>query len=43
MSSKPATILNNVDFPHPLGPTKTMNSPSSTLNEVSCTAFVPLG
>ena len=38
-----ATILNKVDLPHPLGPTKTINSPSSILKEVSWTALVPLG
>ena len=27
--SSPATIRSSVDFPHPLGPTKTMNSPSA--------------
>ena len=27
--SNPAMILNNVDFPQPLGPTKVRNSPSS--------------
>ena len=43
MSSKPAIILSKVDLPHPLGPTNTTNSPSSTFKEVSSTALVPLG
>src|SRR6218665_2260772 len=28
--SRPATMLSSVDFPHPEGPTRTMNSPLST-------------
>ena len=43
ISSSPAIILNNVDFPQPLGPTKTMNSPFSISREVLSTAFVPFG
>ena len=43
ISSNPAIILNNVDLPHPLGPTNTTNSPFSIFKEVSLTAFVPLG
>ena len=43
ISSSPAIILNNVDLPHPLGPTNTTNSPFSIFKEVSLTALVPLG
>ena len=43
MSSRPAIILNKVDLPQPLGPTKTTNSPFSIFKDVSLTALVPLG
>src|SRR5271165_1138909 len=41
MSSSPATIRNAVVFPHPDGPTSTMNSPSATSSEKSFTAWKP--
>ena len=34
--SNPAIIRNKVDFPHPDGPTITMNSPSSTSKSMPC-------
>src|SRR5713226_9386147 len=37
-SSSPATNLRTVDFPHPDGPTSTMNSPSAISRESSSTA-----
>src|SRR3989442_8987560 len=37
-SSRPATILRMVDLPHPDGPTRTMNSPSSMRSETLSTA-----
>src|SRR5919197_4174999 len=41
MSSSPATMRNAVVFPHPDGPTSTMNSPSSISSWSSSTALVP--
>ena len=41
MSSSPATIRSAVVFPHPDGPTSTMNSPSATSSEKSFTAWKP--
>src|SRR5688572_1312431 len=41
MSSRPATMRSAVDLPHPDGPTRTRNSPSSTSSERSCTAWKP--
>ena len=38
MLSSPATIRRAVVFPHPDGPTSTMNSPSSTSRSKSLTA-----
>ena len=38
ISSRPATILSVVDFPHPEGPTKTINSWSFTSKLKSKTA-----
>ena len=43
MSSRPATIRSAVVFPHPDGPTRTMNSPSSISMSRSETALVPSG
>ena len=41
-SSSPATIRSVVDFPQPLGPTSTRNSPGFTSNVKSSTAgFCP--
>src|SRR3954447_20502652 len=37
-SSSPASIRRVVDLPHPEGPTRTMNSPSSISNEIPGTA-----
>src|SRR5690606_17785768 len=41
MSSRPAIIRSAVDFPHPDGPTSTMNSPSLISRLRSFTAFTP--
>ena len=41
--SRPATMRSAVVFPHPEGPTKIMNSPSSIASERSRTATVPPG
>src|ERR1700693_4452907 len=41
MSSSPAIIRRAVDFPHPDGPTRTMNSPSAISRLRSCTAWTP--
>src|SRR5262249_12882941 len=41
ISSSPAIIRSSVDFPHPEGPTSTMNSPSSTVRLTSSTATTP--
>src|SRR5579859_5027565 len=41
MSSSPAIIRRAVDFPHPDGPTRTMNSPSGISRLRSCTAWTP--
>src|SRR5580698_9673868 len=41
MGSSPAIIRNNVDFPHPEGPTNTTNSPSSISRSTFLTATVP--
>ena len=41
MSSNPAIIRNTVDFPHPDGPTITMNSPSAMFNDTPVTASNP--
>src|ERR671931_2488341 len=43
MSSNPATIRNAVDFPHPDGPTRIMNSPSPIPRFMSLTASKPSG
>ena len=43
ISSKPATILSNVVFPHPEGPTRTTNSPSLIVILTSSKALVPFG
>src|ERR1700754_3624781 len=43
MSSSPATIRSAVVFPHPDGPTSTVNSPSSTSRSRPSTARVPPG
>ena len=40
-SSSPAIIRSSVDFPHPDGPTSTMNSPSRTARLMSSTARKP--
>src|SRR2546423_7679093 len=40
-SSRPAIIRRSVDFPHPDGPTSTMNSPSPTVSETSSIARKP--
>src|SRR3954452_5247012 len=37
-SSRPATMRRSVDFPHPDGPTSTMNSPSAISSETRSTA-----
>src|SRR6266511_461816 len=42
-SSSPAMQRNSVVFPHPDGPTNTMNSPSSIVRSTPSTARVPLG
>src|SRR6202012_677349 len=41
MSSSPATIRSAVVFPHPDGPTSTMNSPSAISTDRSFTAWKP--
>src|SRR6202167_5149998 len=41
MSASPAIIRRAVDFPHPDGPTRTMNSPSGISRLRSCTACTP--
>src|SRR5215208_4272733 len=43
MSSSPAIIRNAVDFPHPDGPTKIMNSPSPISRSIAFTASKPSG
>ena len=42
-SSSPATMRSAVVLPQPDGPTKIMNSPSSTVRFISSTASVPFG
>jgi hypothetical protein len=39
--SRPAMQRSSVDFPHPDGPTSTMNSPSPTCSDTSSTATTP--
>ena len=41
MSSRPTIIRSSVDFPHPDGPTRIMNSPSAMSSETSFTAGNP--
>src|SRR3954452_20700060 len=41
MSSRPTIIRSSVDFPHPEGPTRMMNSPSLTSIDTSLTAGNP--
>src|SRR6478609_9584041 len=41
MSSSPTIIRSSVDFPHPEGPTRIMNSPSATSMLTSFTAGKP--
>ena len=41
MSSRPTIIRSSVDFPHPEGPTRIMNSPSCTSMLTSLTAGNP--
>src|SRR3954465_15455219 len=41
MSSSPTIIRSKVDFPHPDGPTRIMNSPSATSRLTSFTAGKP--
>ncbi len=41
-SSRPASIRSAVDFPHPEGPTRIMNSPSLTWRLRSLTAAASL-
>src|SRR3954452_2298868 len=41
MSSRPTIIRSNVDLPQPDGPTRIMNSPSSTSIDTSLTAGKP--
>src|SRR4051795_2194799 len=41
MSSSPTIIRSNVDFPHPDGPTRIMNSPSAISSVTSLTALNP--
>ena len=43
MSSSPAIMLRVVDFPHPDGPTRMMNSPSRMSRLMSFTAIAPSG
>ena len=40
ISSSPATMRSRVDFPHPEGPTKMMNSPLSTARSTPLTTWV---
>src|SRR5215831_10082242 len=40
-ASRPATIRSAVVLPHPDGPTRTTNSPSSTKRSSECTASTP--
>src|SRR5919201_1468108 len=42
-SSRPAMQRSSVVFPHPEGPTSTMNSPSSIFSETPSTARTPFG
>ncbi len=42
MSSRPAIMFSVVDFPHPDGPTRMMNSPSAMVSDRSFTAAAPL-
>src|SRR6266516_7450499 len=41
--SRPANIRSNVDFPHPDGPTSTMNAPSWIVRLTASTALTPFG
>ena len=41
MSSRPTIIRSSVDLPHPDGPTRIMNSPSSMSRLMSLTALKP--
>src|SRR6266487_1412020 len=43
MSSSPAIMLRHVDFPHPDGPTRMMNSPSGMSRLMSFTPIAPPG
>ena len=43
MSSSPAIMLRVVDFPHPDGPTRMMNSPSGMFRLMSFTPTAPSG
>jgi hypothetical protein len=43
MLSSPAIMRSSVLLAQPLGPTKTMNSPSRTSRSTPCTALKPLG
>src|SRR3954469_14527939 len=43
MSSSPAAMRSAVVLPHPDGPTRTMNSPFTTLRSSWSTALVPSG
>src|SRR3974390_1820006 len=43
MSSRPAIMLRVVDFPHPDGPTRMMNSPSAMSRLMSSTPTAPSG
>jgi hypothetical protein len=43
MSSSPAIMFRQVDFPQPDGPTRIMNSPSAMSRLASSTAVVPSG
>src|SRR5215469_4352215 len=43
MSSSPAIMLRVVDFPHPDGPTRMMNSPSAMSRLMSSTPTAPSG
>jgi len=43
MSSSPAIMFRQVDFPQPEGPTRIMNSPSPMSRLASLTAVVPSG
>src|SRR5580698_5268927 len=43
ISSSPATMRSAVVFPHPDGPTRTMNSPSAIVSSSASTARVPSG